>query len=108
MSDAIRTAGGPRYAVGSMADTLYDASGTTADFAKSLGIKYTYLMELTNTWYGFALPHSYINHTALPLMEGFWVFAEEVQRFAKVRPSSATLPPASTATTGGNGAGKGG
>jgi len=71
-----------------MADTLYDASGTTADFAKSLGIKYPYLMELTNSVYGFALPHGYINHTAIPLMEGFWVFAEEVRRFARPRPTS--------------------
>ncbi|PAV78055.1 hypothetical protein WR25_15454, partial [Diploscapter pachys] len=47
MSDAIRQYGGTIYSVVNSADSLYAASGASDDWAKSIGIKYAYTIELS-------------------------------------------------------------
>lgn len=77
--DAIKRAGGPVYKVGSTSDLLYEASGTSFDYAKSLGVSYVYTMEMTNTKYQFLLPARRIKREALPAVEGILVVAEAVR-----------------------------
>ncbi|XP_032785295.2 carboxypeptidase B [Daphnia magna] len=67
-----------KYSVGNTAQLLYPSSGSSADWAKSIGIKYTYAVELGDTGtYGFVLPPSLI----LPICEDFFpalkVFADK-------------------------------
>ncbi|KAI9553945.1 hypothetical protein GHT06_019216 [Daphnia sinensis] len=67
-----------KYSVGNTAELLYPSSGSSADWAKSIGIKYTYGVELGDTGtYGFVLPPSQI----LPICEDFFpalkVFADK-------------------------------
>ncbi|XP_045030537.1 carboxypeptidase B-like [Daphnia magna] len=67
-----------KYSVGNTVELLYTASGNSADWAKSIGIKYTYCVELGNIGtYGFVLPPSLI----LPICEDFFpalkVFADK-------------------------------
>lgn len=54
-----------RYTVGPAAIVLYPASGCSDDWGKSIGIKYTYTIELRD-WgrYGFVLPPKFIEPTA--------------------------------------------
>lgn len=62
---AITQASGAHYRVGPAAATLYPASGGSDDWAKSIGIKYAYTIELRDQGrYGFILPASYIQPTA--------------------------------------------
>uniref|UniRef100_A0A915E046 Peptidase M14 carboxypeptidase A domain-containing protein n=1 Tax=Ditylenchus dipsaci TaxID=166011 RepID=A0A915E046_9BILA len=76
---AIRKAGGPLYGVGTTMELIhYTASGASDDYAKDIGIKYVYTMELTNTKYGFLLPREMIRQTAQHVLPAFVVFAEEV------------------------------
>ncbi|XP_059351453.1 carboxypeptidase B-like [Daphnia carinata] len=67
-----------KYTVGNTAELLYSASGGSVDWAKSIGIKYSYGVELGDTGtYGFVLPPSLI----LPICEDFFpalkVFADK-------------------------------
>jgi hypothetical protein len=78
MAAAVIKAGGPAFTVGSTADVLYEASGNSQDYAKSLGIKYALTMELTYSSYGFAYPARLIRDTALPVVEALLVLAKEV------------------------------
>lgn len=53
------------YKVGSSGSLLYPAAGASDDYAKSIGIKYSYTIELRDEGrYGFVLPASYIQSTA--------------------------------------------
>ncbi|EFX75496.1 hypothetical protein DAPPUDRAFT_306706 [Daphnia pulex] len=68
-----------QFSVGNSADLLYAAAGGSDDWAKSVGIKYSYTFELADTGkYGFILPASQI----LPVSQDFFpaldVFATEV------------------------------
>ncbi|XP_046653362.1 carboxypeptidase B-like [Daphnia pulicaria] len=54
------------YRVGNTVDLLYRASGNSADWAKSIGIKYVYIVELPIR--GFVLPASFI----LPVSKDFF------------------------------------
>uniref|UniRef100_A0A182YKX0 Peptidase M14 domain-containing protein n=3 Tax=Anopheles stephensi TaxID=30069 RepID=A0A182YKX0_ANOST len=57
--DALVAAGGPEYEVGNSADVLYTATGATDDYAYSLGVPYSYTIELTGGGsQGFDLPAS--------------------------------------------------
>ena len=61
----IQSQSGSRYSVGSSGELLYPASGASDDWAKSLGIKYAYTVELRDSGrYGFILPASQIEGTA--------------------------------------------
>ncbi|NXL87154.1 CBPA1 Carboxypeptidase, partial [Alectura lathami] len=56
---------GTEYTYGSIADTIYLASGTTVDWAYENGVKYSYTFELRDTGlYGFLLPSTQIIPTA--------------------------------------------
>lgn len=53
------------YTVGNSADLLYPAAGASDDYGKSIGIKYSYTIELRDTGrYGFVLPPDQILDTA--------------------------------------------
>lgn len=80
---AIKHAGGPYYAVGTAAELLaYTASGASDDYAKSLGIKYTYTLELTQSTYGFVLPPTEIGDTCAHVVPALVTIAEEVRKYA--------------------------
>jgi len=78
MAATVLNAGGPQFTVGSTADVLYEMSGNSNDFAKSLGIPHAYMMELTDFRSGFAHPEQLIDQIALPVVEGLLVLAREV------------------------------
>ncbi|CAH0588959.1 unnamed protein product [Chrysodeixis includens] len=79
MAEAIRKTGGSQYKVGSSSGLLYPAAGGSDDWAKSLGIKYTYTVELSDTGrYGFVLPASYIEPVARENLAGLRVLASQV------------------------------
>lgn len=53
------------YKPGNSAALLYPAAGGSDDWAKSIGIKYSYTIELRDTGrYGFVLPARFIVPTA--------------------------------------------
>lgn len=53
------------YKVGPSATLLYPAAGASDDWGKSIGIKYSYTIELRDTGrHGFVLPAEYIIPTA--------------------------------------------
>lgn len=53
------------YKVGPSGDLLYPAAGASDDWAKSIGIKYSYTIELRDSGrYGFVLPARFILDTA--------------------------------------------
>ncbi|XP_045029866.1 carboxypeptidase B-like isoform X2 [Daphnia magna] len=87
-----------RYTVGNTAALLYAASGGSADWAKSIGIKYSYTFELpdrgTNA---FTLPASEI----LPVCQDFFpaldVFATKVATCCGAVNSTTTVKPLTTA-----------
>ncbi|XP_062435011.1 carboxypeptidase A1-like [Rhea pennata] len=56
---------GTRYVYGSVFDTIYEAAGTTVDWAYDNGVKYSFTFELRDTGrYGFLLPAAQIVPTA--------------------------------------------
>ncbi|CAB3234180.1 unnamed protein product [Arctia plantaginis] len=79
IAESIRKAGGSEYTVGSSSGLLYSAAGGSDDWAKSLGIKYTYTIELSDTGrHGFVLPASYIKPVAKENLAGLRVLAQKV------------------------------
>lgn len=53
------------YSVGPSASLLYPAAGGSDDWAKSIGVKYSYTVELRDKGrYGFVLPANFIVPTA--------------------------------------------
>lgn len=74
----MRTISGTSYTVGPAASTLYPAAGGSDDWAKATAkIKYAYTIELRdNGRYGFVLPASYIQPTALEALAALRVVAE--------------------------------
>lgn len=53
------------YSVGPSGSLLYPAAGASDDWAKSIGIKYSYTVELRDKGrYGFVLPAYLIQQTA--------------------------------------------
>ncbi|KAI9553884.1 hypothetical protein GHT06_019154 [Daphnia sinensis] len=101
-----------RYTVGNSADLLYAAAGGSDDWAKSIGIKYSYTFELPDTGAnGFTLPPSAI----LPVCQDFFpaldVFATKVatccgaaatttaKSLTTTRPATTTKPKPTTTTT---------
>ncbi|XP_066995955.2 carboxypeptidase B [Anabrus simplex] len=80
MAQAMASAGGGSYRVGSSAITLYPASGGSDDWAKgSAGVKYAYTVELRDRGrYGFVLPAQYIVPTAKEAFAAARTVAEAV------------------------------
>lgn len=70
---------GKSYTVGAPSNVLYLVSGASADWAKSIGIKYSYTIELRDTGvYGFELPAEYIDLTAQEAKVAIHVFAQRI------------------------------
>ncbi|XP_031621115.1 carboxypeptidase B-like [Contarinia nasturtii] len=65
------------YTVGNSADLLYAAAGGSDDWGKSVGIKYSYTIELRDKGrYGFVLPPKYILATAKEAHAFVFTFAQ--------------------------------
>uniref|UniRef100_A0A915ETZ6 Peptidase M14 carboxypeptidase A domain-containing protein n=1 Tax=Ditylenchus dipsaci TaxID=166011 RepID=A0A915ETZ6_9BILA len=79
MAHAITEAGGPEFTVGTGPEILYEVAGSSQDYAESVGIKYSYTMELTNSFTGFVLPKSKIQTTADHILPALLVVADEVR-----------------------------
>ncbi|NWI10949.1 CBPA1 Carboxypeptidase, partial [Crypturellus soui] len=72
---------GTRYTYGSIIDTIYQAAGTTVDWAYDHGVKYSYTFELRDTGrYGFLLPASHIVPTATETWPALLDIMEHVLR----------------------------
>jgi len=73
---------GRHFKVGSAAKVIYEAAGTSFDWAKGgAGIKYSYTIELPDTGrYGFFLPASWINRTAREAARAVKAMAEDLIR----------------------------
>lgn len=75
----MRRATGKEYQVGSSGSLLYPAAGASDDWAKSLGIKYSYTVELRDTGrYGFILPADQIQKASMEAMEMVFAVARAV------------------------------
>lgn len=73
----IKTLDGQVYSVGPSAGLLYPAAGGSDDWAKSIGIKYSYTVELRDKGrHGFVLPAQYI----IPTGKEAKAFIETVAR----------------------------
>ncbi|KAI1692529.1 zinc carboxypeptidase domain-containing protein [Ditylenchus destructor] len=78
-ADAIVEAGGPRYAAGTAQETInYTASGASDDYAKSMGIKFVFTIEIGREK---AVPQEQIESTARQVVAALIVFAREVQAY---------------------------
>ncbi|XP_046451315.1 carboxypeptidase B-like isoform X2 [Daphnia pulex] len=68
-----------KYTVGNSADLLYPAAGGSDDWAKSIGIKYSYTVELADTGnHGFVLPASFIRPVCEDFFPALEVFVDKV------------------------------
>ncbi|EYB86045.1 hypothetical protein Y032_0286g1393 [Ancylostoma ceylanicum] len=80
---AIQSVYGTRYLVSNSADGLYPASGAADDWAKSIGIKYSFTFELSPTQLelvpGFALPEAHISRVGRETMEGVAYMANRLR-----------------------------
>ncbi|XP_004592590.2 carboxypeptidase A1 [Ochotona princeps] len=71
---------GTEYQYGSIIDTIYQASGSSIDWAYNQGIKYAFTFELRDTGrYGFLLPASQIIPTAQETWLGLLTIMEHTQ-----------------------------
>ncbi|KAG9489835.1 hypothetical protein GDO78_005646, partial [Eleutherodactylus coqui] len=69
-ASALSSLYGTQYKVGTICNTIYQADGTTTDWAYDNGIKYSYTFELRDTGkYGFLLPAEQI----IPTAEETWL-----------------------------------
>lgn len=74
---------GQTYSVGPSGALLYPAAGASDDWAKSIGIKYTYTVELRDKGHsGFILPASLIKGTSEEALEFVKTVARVVNRNA--------------------------
>uniref|UniRef100_A0A8C5LC61 Carboxypeptidase O n=1 Tax=Jaculus jaculus TaxID=51337 RepID=A0A8C5LC61_JACJA len=78
-ANALKAKHGTNYRVGSSADILYAVSGSSRDWARDIGIPFSYTFELRdNGTYGFILPESQIQPTCEETMEGVLSLLDEV------------------------------
>ncbi|XP_046643400.1 carboxypeptidase B-like [Daphnia pulicaria] len=89
-----------KFSVGNSAALLYAAAGGSDDWAKSIGIKYSYTFELADTdTYGFILPASEIlpvSHDFFPALD---VFAKQVATCCGVATTTTSKPTSTIRTT---------
>jgi len=71
---------GTKYVYGTVANTIYVASGSAVDYSYGVGrIVYSYTPELRDTGsYGFLLPPAQIRPSGVETLAGWKVFAQEV------------------------------
>ncbi|XGW01755.1 hypothetical protein V3C99_014116 [Haemonchus contortus] len=81
IASAIYSVYGTQYRVSNSADGLYPASGAADDWAKSIGIKYSFTFELSPTTMspGFILPEAYIPRVTREAMEGIVYMARRIR-----------------------------
>lgn len=80
---------GETYAVGPSGALLYPAAGASDDWAKSLGIKYSYTVELRDKGrHGFVLPAHLIESTAKEAEAFVFTVAKTVNAAAKAKLST--------------------
>lgn len=73
-----------KYTVGAAGIVLYAAAGGSDDYAKSIGIKYSYTIELRDTGrFGFVLPAKFIIPTAKEALTATFVFAQRVSEITQ-------------------------
>ncbi|MBN3302842.1 CBPA1 Carboxypeptidase, partial [Amia calva] len=81
--DALASLYGTKYTYGSMMSTIYPASGTTADWGYTNGIKYSFTFELRDTGrYGFILPANQI----IPTAEETWLALMKIMEHVRDHP----------------------
>lgn len=68
---------GKDYEVGTPSKLLTAVSGTSLDWAKGMGIKYSYTIELRG-YYGFVLPSKFIEPNAKEARAAAFVVAQNV------------------------------
>ncbi|CAG9133891.1 unnamed protein product [Plutella xylostella] len=73
--DAVKLRTNPNYTVGNVALTLYPASGSSQDYAQSLGIPYSYTLELpayrgSATLTGFLVDPEFVEQAGYETWEG--------------------------------------
>uniref|UniRef100_A0A0K0DZK8 Peptidase_M14 domain-containing protein n=1 Tax=Strongyloides stercoralis TaxID=6248 RepID=A0A0K0DZK8_STRER len=69
--------------VGQSADILYGANGCSNDYAKSLGIKYVFTIEIGSRKmynFGFMVPKSYISKIAEEVFAGILVVSQRISK----------------------------
>jgi len=77
--DAIRSVHGVRYQKGSIANTIYVASGSSADYTYSVGVDYSFGVELRDTGsHGFILPPNQIIPQGEEIIAGVLVLAKAI------------------------------
>uniref|UniRef100_A0AAF5CQ84 Peptidase M14 domain-containing protein n=2 Tax=Strongyloides stercoralis TaxID=6248 RepID=A0AAF5CQ84_STRER len=71
------------FNVGQSADILYGANGCSNDYAKSLGIKYVFTIEIGSRKiynFGFMVPKSYISKIAEEVFAGILVVSQRISK----------------------------
>jgi len=69
-----------RYDFGSIANTIYVASGSSADYTYSIGVIYSFAVELRDTGqYGFALPSNQILPQAEEILAAVLVMGNQIK-----------------------------
>ncbi|XP_070314534.1 carboxypeptidase O [Odocoileus virginianus] len=78
-ANALKAKHGTNYRVGSSADILYASSGSSRDWARDIGIPFSYTFELRdNGTYGFVLPEAQIQATCEETMEAVLSVLDDV------------------------------
>ncbi|XP_039073416.1 carboxypeptidase O [Hyaena hyaena] len=78
-ANALKEKHGTNYRVGSSADILYATSGSSRDWARDIGIPFSYTFELRdNGTYGFVLPENQIQATCEESMEAVLSVLDDV------------------------------
>uniref|UniRef100_A0A5F9C9G0 Carboxypeptidase O n=1 Tax=Oryctolagus cuniculus TaxID=9986 RepID=A0A5F9C9G0_RABIT len=78
-ANALKAKHGTNYRVGSSADILYSSSGSSRDWARDIGIPFSYTFELRdNGTYGFVLPEAQIQPTCEETMEAVLSILDDV------------------------------
>ncbi|XP_004764301.1 carboxypeptidase O isoform X1 [Mustela putorius furo] len=95
-ANALKKKHGTNYRVGSSADILYTTSGSSRDWARDIGIPFSYTFELRdNGTYGFILPASQIQATCEETMEAVLSVLDDV--YEKYWDSNSAVKMTSTA-----------
>ncbi|ELW70802.1 Carboxypeptidase O [Tupaia chinensis] len=78
-ANALKAKHGTNYRVGSSVDILYATSGSSRDWARDIGIPFSYTFELRdNGTYGFVLPAAQIQPTCEETMEAVLSILDDV------------------------------
>ncbi|KAI9553883.1 hypothetical protein GHT06_019153 [Daphnia sinensis] len=86
-----------KYTVGNTAAVLYAASGVSSDWAKSIGIRYSYGFEMPDKGFnGFILPPSDILPVCQDFFPAFEVFANKVATCCSAATTTTAKPLTST------------